>query len=332
MNLSNPISVVIIGLGHIARYHIQALRSNKNFELIGVCDRNPDCFGQLEISCRTYTNMDKCLEDLSPQLVIIATPNNTHYTLSKKALQAGCHVMVEKPSAQSLREINELEDLARERKWVYYHAFHAAYAREVLWFLKKYEDSAFRSMLGPLTSFASNFYDPYIEDGMLRDGAQGLDNCWIDSGVNALSVLDHFVDLEKMDIERSSFTKVPTISCNIIQGLVHFSFPVLENMTDRSGHGFIDTNWTLRQNFKITKLYFAQTGHSITLNHSEQSVSKVNERGEKTTLFDCNGEGERLLNHYHGVFSDLSNALRKRIGNKAVGQRINKLLFSAINL
>jgi scyllo-inositol 2-dehydrogenase (NADP+) len=56
-------------------------------------------------------------------LVIVASPNNTHYVIAKQALEAGKHVVIDKPFTATVAEANELISLARDRQLVL-SAFH----------------------------------------------------------------------------------------------------------------------------------------------------------------------------------------------------------------
>jgi predicted dehydrogenase len=79
-----------------------------------VCDAGP---ARLEAAARAYPHVGRVssvdeLLDLKPDAVAIATPVSTHYALAARCLQAGLHVMVEKPLAATGREAQALVDLA----------------------------------------------------------------------------------------------------------------------------------------------------------------------------------------------------------------------------
>jgi predicted dehydrogenase len=67
---------------------------------------------------RTTSSYEEMLADDELQGVVIATPVPTHYALAKQALEAGKHVLVEKPPAMNAAEIDELAALAAERDLV----------------------------------------------------------------------------------------------------------------------------------------------------------------------------------------------------------------------
>jgi predicted dehydrogenase len=90
-------------------------------DLAWVCDQSEE---QLALAAERHPSatqtqsFDEMLSDRSLQAVVVATPVPTHYELAKQALEAGKHVLVEKPPAMRAAEMDELVELARERDLV----------------------------------------------------------------------------------------------------------------------------------------------------------------------------------------------------------------------
>jgi predicted dehydrogenase len=83
-----------------------------------LCDANPDHLGALARRypyANTATEFDNVLQDAGVDAVLIATPTATHYQLGKRALEAGKHVLIEKPLTTNSREAAQLVKLAEER-------------------------------------------------------------------------------------------------------------------------------------------------------------------------------------------------------------------------
>ena len=59
--------------------------------------------------------MEEALADQAVQLVVVATPNETHFALAKQALEAGKHVVIDKPFAATSAEARELIELAKKK-------------------------------------------------------------------------------------------------------------------------------------------------------------------------------------------------------------------------
>ena len=63
----------------------------------------------------SYNSIDELLADDEIELIVVNTPNNTHFDFTMKALNAGKHVLLEKPAAATGKEVKEMFDLAREK-------------------------------------------------------------------------------------------------------------------------------------------------------------------------------------------------------------------------
>jgi len=117
----NRLKAVVISAGMIANQgHIPAYRTMKDDVVLeAVCDLNEsaarDTAARYEIP-RFYTDVTQMLREVEPDIVSICTPNNTHTQLAMQALQAGAHVICEKPLALHYAETKMLYDLAASQK------------------------------------------------------------------------------------------------------------------------------------------------------------------------------------------------------------------------
>ena len=87
-------------------------------ELTWLCDLDETLltrFGARYPQARTTRDFGEMVADHELDAVVIATPVPTHYTLAKQALEAGKHVLVEKPPAMHPAEMDELVALAADR-------------------------------------------------------------------------------------------------------------------------------------------------------------------------------------------------------------------------
>jgi predicted dehydrogenase len=109
------LKTVVFGTGFAGRIHIEGIRRLGNVELyaIGV---GPGDDGQklaAELNVARYTsNYEELLSDPAVDAVHICTPNALHFSMAKAALEAGKHVLCEKPLATSVRDARELVELA----------------------------------------------------------------------------------------------------------------------------------------------------------------------------------------------------------------------------
>jgi predicted dehydrogenase len=109
-------TVGVAGLGHWGKNLVRNF--DELSELRVLCDVDPDAreeFARRYPRARVTGDFADLLDDPDLNAVVIATPVPTHYTLAKRALEAGKHVFVEKPPAMRGEEMEELCALAEER-------------------------------------------------------------------------------------------------------------------------------------------------------------------------------------------------------------------------
>lgn len=96
-------------------FHAPLLFHHPAYQLARIVQRSAGDAAVLYPGVTLTRTFDEILDDSSIDLVIVNTPDGTHYDLTLKALGAGKHVVVEKPFTQSLRQADELISLARSR-------------------------------------------------------------------------------------------------------------------------------------------------------------------------------------------------------------------------
>lgn len=104
----------VIGCGAISKEHLHVLGTHPRIELVGVCDRSPaavDWTAQ-RYGTRGFTDHRELLASARPDVVHVLTPPSSHRALAEDALAAGAHVIVEKPIASSLDELQAMLALA----------------------------------------------------------------------------------------------------------------------------------------------------------------------------------------------------------------------------
>jgi predicted dehydrogenase len=129
-----PLKAAIIGAGHIARQHLACLRELPAVEIAGVCDLSramaesaADRFGV----AKWYTDHRRMLDDARPDVVHITTPPPSHFPLSMDALNAGAHVIVEKPATVHLDDLLTLTNHAKSKGRVLLEDFNYVFNSQV---------------------------------------------------------------------------------------------------------------------------------------------------------------------------------------------------------
>ena len=102
--------VAVIGVGSMGRNHVRVYTEMPEVELVAVVDANPTAGEQIAHRYHVpyYTDVCEMLEKERPDAVSVAVPTSLHYTVAKQVLEAGCHVLVEKPIASTLEDAEDL--------------------------------------------------------------------------------------------------------------------------------------------------------------------------------------------------------------------------------
>ncbi len=113
----NRLNVGLIGAGHFGRFHALKLAAAKQARLIGLHD--PDA-ARAQAVAREAGTQPLALQELlaAADAVVIAAPAEFHFELAAQALEAGKHVLVEKPIAATLEQAADLAALARRHNLV----------------------------------------------------------------------------------------------------------------------------------------------------------------------------------------------------------------------
>ncbi|MGA8042414.1 MAG: Gfo/Idh/MocA family oxidoreductase [Terracidiphilus sp.] len=111
------IRVGLVAFGMAGRvFHAPLISSVDGLELTAVVERNSDNAAARYPGIRTYRTLDALLNDAAIDLVVVATPSGSHFDVAREALQAGKHVVVDKPTAPKSSEIAALIRLAAAQK------------------------------------------------------------------------------------------------------------------------------------------------------------------------------------------------------------------------
>lgn len=123
----SPIKTCVLGVGLAGlTFHVPfVLALPELFTLTAVLERNPQTPGgkvhqRFGVTTKIYRTIEEVVNDPEIELVIVGTPNDTHYPLAKAALEAGKHVLVDKPVTETVKEANELAAIAKAKGLVLY--------------------------------------------------------------------------------------------------------------------------------------------------------------------------------------------------------------------
>ncbi|MFD1258709.1 Gfo/Idh/MocA family protein [Mucilaginibacter terrae] len=96
--------VAMVGTGHrgTGMWGIEVLNEHADrMEFVGLCDKNSGrvetAKKMMKVSCPTYTDLDKMLKEVKPEILIVTTMDSTHHEMIVKGMEAGCDIVTEKP-------------------------------------------------------------------------------------------------------------------------------------------------------------------------------------------------------------------------------------------
>ncbi|MEF3101973.1 putative dehydrogenase [Raoultella ornithinolytica] len=182
--MSDNIRVAIIGYGYASKtFHAPLISGTPGMTLAAVSSSDEAKVRNDWPTVLVVAEPRQLLDDPNIDLIVIPTPNDTHFPLAKAALEAGKHVVVDKPFTVTLSQARELDAVARSR------------GRLLSVFHNRRWDSDFltvkslinEGLLGEVCYFESHFdrYRPQIRDRWRERGGPGS-GIWFDLGPHLL--------------------------------------------------------------------------------------------------------------------------------------------------
>jgi UDP-N-acetylglucosamine 3-dehydrogenase len=109
--------VAVIGTGSMGRNHVRVLMDLPQADLVGIADKDSEGVRALakRYSISGFEDHRRLLSETKPEAVVIAVPTVHHHRVALDAIEAGAHVLVEKPIASTVEEAKELIDAAKRR-------------------------------------------------------------------------------------------------------------------------------------------------------------------------------------------------------------------------
>lgn len=105
----SKLRLAVIGAGAIGRTHIAMARDHALFELAAIVDASEAAQAlAAQLGVAAYADTSAMLAAVRPDAVIVATPNATHADIGSECLQAGAHVLMEKPITDTLEDARRL--------------------------------------------------------------------------------------------------------------------------------------------------------------------------------------------------------------------------------
>jgi predicted dehydrogenase len=116
--MNSPIRILIVGCGNMGASHATAYHEMSSFEICGLVARGESktkLNQKLKSSYPLFEDFEKALVETRPDAVCISTYPDTHEKFALKALEAGCHIFIEKPLADSILGCENIISKASEK-------------------------------------------------------------------------------------------------------------------------------------------------------------------------------------------------------------------------
>ena len=115
--MANKISVGVVGTSWYSDWmHLSTMKSHASVELSAICGRNRTCAEEMAAKhsiAHVFTDFHEIIANGKLDVLIVATPDDLHYPITMEALDAGLHVICEKPLAYNAAQARKMYEKAQ---------------------------------------------------------------------------------------------------------------------------------------------------------------------------------------------------------------------------
>jgi len=214
--------VAVLGAGYWGPNLIRNIAAHPDAELVGICDNNPEALQRMAEQyphVPLFERFEDVLAQSQAEAIVIATPSALHYEHAKRALQAGLHVLVEKPATQTVSQMVELVRLAEnsQRMLMVGHTFlYNNIVREVKRRIQAGELGAIQYV-----------YSQRLNLGRFR---RDTDVLWT-LGPHDISIVNYWLESRPYQVSARGLSHV-----HKLQGIADVCFAMLDYPGGRSAH------------------------------------------------------------------------------------------------
>ncbi|HEX6519876.1 MAG TPA: Gfo/Idh/MocA family oxidoreductase [Streptosporangiaceae bacterium] len=280
--------ILLVGAGTAGRTHLRVLEDIPALTVVGVVDPNVRdivTFRSEELPLHNTIRDAGGLCD--PDVVVIATPTSTHSRLchEAKVRLPGAAILVEKPAADNWLDAERLL-MGNGGGQPVNVALHMAFAPEVMWGAEL--SVAMAPDLGDPVAIESWSADPYQAN--LDSAKARLSNSWVDSGINALSVIERFARVA----DRISARALRDNSWSAFEGKFRCE-------ADGSQvQATVVTSWRVTDPTRSTRIRYS-SGAELLLDHHAVAGYLIL-KGAVSDLFGSDGVIPRRDTHYRALY------------------------------
>jgi predicted dehydrogenase len=289
LNTAGPTSFLIVGLGEVGQTHIAALDQTPGTEVVAgvdIVELSAEFRGR---SLPVYKTVQQAAVYHDPDVVVIATPTSTHAAMCGQAAAsfARARILVEKPAADNLTDAQYvLRGIGATRSVDV--AYHMSFSPEVTWAVEIAQRD--QSQLDIPSAIESWFTDPY--SGQIKTAQPRFSDSWIDSGINALSVINRFAEpVERPSLRQIGPDEESTFEARLIcQG----------HVSGQSVRALILTSWHVTDPAKNTRIQYC-SGAELVMDHTAVAGYLIRD-GAVLGTFSRDRSIPRRTRHYLALY------------------------------
>jgi len=283
------LQIAIVGLGEVAQTHLTVLEQVPNIDIVaGVDPASPS-----EVTFRGHTvPLFRTVFDAStahnPDVVVVATPTPTHAAVCSEVAERfpSARLLVEKPAAANLADARHvLAGIGQQRPVEV--AYHMSFSPEVTWAMELARARA--DSLGPLVAIELLFSDPYKDSW--ESARSKYCNSWIDSGINALSIANRFVEL----LERTSLRQLGEDESESV-----FEAHLTCRKDGEAVPALLLTNWHVMDAARTTRIRYAFDAELV-MDHTAVAGYLL-QNGAVSAVFGSDRRIPRRERHYRALY------------------------------
>jgi UDP-N-acetylglucosamine 3-dehydrogenase len=213
--MKQKLRVGIIGAGRMAYWHLKGYKKNKDAEVTAIAGKTPANIKKLQRSFSIphgYTDYRKMLKAEKLDAVYITTPTHTHCQITIDCLEAGCHVLCEKPMAITLEEAERMIACEQQTRKILMIGFSQRFYKEFVYM----KDIIARGDLGAIKVawYRRGINMPPQKWYAERDKSAGVT---FELGIHAIDWLRWIIDspVVQVSAELTEHSRYPGIDDNI---------------------------------------------------------------------------------------------------------------------
>jgi UDP-N-acetyl-2-amino-2-deoxyglucuronate dehydrogenase len=265
----------LIGCGRIAPNHVAAVVANK-LDFLAVCDIVPDHMEKvlepvsavIKSKIKRYTDYHQLLDEQQPTLVAIATESGKHAAIALDCINAGCHVIIEKPLALSLDDADAIINTAKQKNVIVCANHQNRFNKSVQYIKKAIEAGRFGRLLHGTAHIRWNRGQDYYSQASWR-------GTWAQDGGALMNQCIHNIDLLRW-IMGNEIDEVFAYTDNLLHPYIEAEDLGIGLVKFHNGsYGIIEGTINIyQQNLEETLYLFGETG---TIKAGGKSVNIIEE-------------------------------------------------------